>query len=110
VPLRPGALRNIGVGIKTLTPEQAEALGEKIGAMVAYVFRLRERMEPVGIVLTDRLPVGTAVALAATAGAAVAVALQHPRTFAALAKSFPGVNGNVPENSGFLAALPSAGR
>jgi hypothetical protein len=38
-----------------LTPVQAAALGEKIGPMVAYLVRLRERMTKVGFPMVDPL-------------------------------------------------------
>jgi hypothetical protein len=43
------------MGMKQLTPEQAEALGERIGPTVGYFFRLFERLETVGFNSPDKL-------------------------------------------------------
>jgi hypothetical protein len=41
--------------MKELTPEQAEAVGRRLSRTVGYLVRLRERMDQVGFVSTDRL-------------------------------------------------------
>ncbi|HKA53448.1 MAG TPA: hypothetical protein VKJ47_07275 [Candidatus Binatia bacterium] len=38
-----------------LTPKQAEAFGERIGATVGFLFRARERMQTLGFAHDDRL-------------------------------------------------------
>jgi hypothetical protein len=43
------------MGMKTLTPEQAAALDERIGPTVGYFFRLFERVEKVGFNSPDKL-------------------------------------------------------
>jgi len=41
--------------MKTLTPQLAEAFGERIGPTVGFLFRARERMQKLGFAHDDRL-------------------------------------------------------